>query len=166
MSMDWLRERAPGFRDLSDEECSAITNFSLLWSLFEARILDSSGNAARICKTVDAWQDAGTLQADAYDSELTYFRRRYFVDGALNDHFHDLQLRRNDQPDLVRAVIDGTCNDPRDLVVTGLLIVLRLRNNLFHGVKWQDQLVGQLANFTNANCILIKALEQHGKLDS
>ena len=84
--------------------------------------------------------------------------------GDVTHHFHDLRLRENDRPDIVRAVIDGTNNDPRDRVATILIIVLRFRNNLFHGVKWQYQLAGQLSNFTNANNILMKALEQHGEL--
>jgi hypothetical protein len=39
MSMQWLLAKAPGFGDLTGEERSAIVDFSLLWSLFEARIL-------------------------------------------------------------------------------------------------------------------------------
>lgn len=164
MSMQWLRERAPGFNDLTEEECSAIADFSLLWSLFEARILDSSGSAARICTVVDAWRVTESLQAEAYDPELMYFRQRYFADGDVTHHFDNLNLRESDQPDLVRSVIDGTNDDPRDCMVTILIIVLRFRNNLFHGIKWQYQLAGQLTNFTNANNILMKALEQHGEL--
>lgn len=164
MNIQWLREKAPGFNDLSDEECGAISDFSLLWSLFESQILDSSGNAARICKTVDDWRDAESLRADSYDPELTYFRQRYFANGDFTYHFDNLHLRPKDQQSLVRTVIDGTNNDPRDCVVTILIIVLRFRNNLFHGVKWQYELAGQLTNFTNANNILMKVLEHHGQL--
>jgi hypothetical protein len=38
MSMQWLLAKAPGFNDLSKEERSAIADFALLWSLFEARV--------------------------------------------------------------------------------------------------------------------------------
>lgn len=164
MSMRWLQERAPGFDRLSEEDRSAIVDFSFLWSLFEARILENDGKTARICAIVDNWQDDGTLQADAYAPELTYFRNRYFADGGFTHHFDHLYLRGNDQPDIVSGVINGTNNDPRDCVIAILIIVWRFRSNLFHGVKWQYQLAGQLTNFTNANNILIKALEQHGQL--
>lgn len=79
--MEWLRAKAPGFNHLSEDERRAISDFSLLWSLFESRILDTQGSAAAICKTVDTWQQAGTLDASTFDPELAYFRQRYFADG-------------------------------------------------------------------------------------
>lgn len=45
-----------------------------------------------------------------------------------------------------------------------LIIVLRFRNNLFHGVKWQYELASQLDNFETANHVFMTALEQHGQL--
>jgi hypothetical protein len=45
-----------------------------------------------------------------------------------------------------------------------LIIVFRYRNNLFHGVKWQYKLEGQLGNFSAANDALMKVLERHGAL--
>jgi hypothetical protein len=64
MSMKWLLANAPGFENLVKKERSAIVDFCLLWSLFEARILDSAGSANRICSTVKSWYDAGQLQAE------------------------------------------------------------------------------------------------------
>jgi len=34
--------KAPGFHDLSQEERDAIMHFALLWSLFEAAVLDTT----------------------------------------------------------------------------------------------------------------------------
>jgi hypothetical protein len=45
-----------------------------------------------------------------------------------------------------------------------LIIVLRYRNNLFHGIKWQYKLFGQLDNFETANAILMKTLDRYGRL--
>ncbi len=45
-----------------------------------------------------------------------------------------------------------------------LIIVFRYRNNLFHGVKWEYELAGQLSNFTTANSVLMKVLDRHGDL--
>ena len=42
-AIDWLQENAPGFRDLTGEERNAIMHFSLLWSLFEAKALNTDG---------------------------------------------------------------------------------------------------------------------------
>src|SRR5688500_13440168 len=116
MSMQWLLTNAPGFSNLAIEERAAIVDFSLLWSLFEARILDNSGNANRICNVVDAWRGEQTLQAESYDSALAYFRQRYFADGDVTHHFHNLHLRNNDRPGLVRSVMAGIEDHPRDRV--------------------------------------------------
>jgi hypothetical protein len=68
------------------------------------------------------------------------------------------------QVPLIRSVIDGSNNDPSHRVATVFIVILRYRNNLFHGMKWQYQLAGQLDNFTNANNALMTALEHHGQL--
>lgn len=162
---DWLRANAHGFNHLSNTEVSAISDFSLLWSLFEARILNTAGSARAICDVVDAWENAGTLDAQSVDPELVYFRERYFADGTITDHFEHLHLRNNDQKPLVRAVIDGSHNSSRDRVAAVLIIVFRYRNNLFHGVKWQYKLADQLGNFSAANSVLMKVLDKHGALE-
>jgi len=46
-SMEWLIAKAPGFSLLSKHEQDAIADFTLLWSLFEARILNAKGNTAQ-----------------------------------------------------------------------------------------------------------------------
>jgi len=162
--LDWLRARAHGFNHLSSEELNAISDFSLLWALFESRLLDTEGSARAICDVVNSWQRNGALDAASLDPELGYFRQRYFANGAFTDRFDHLHLRRNDHEALVRGVIDGSDNDPRNRVAAILIIVFRYRNNLFHGVKWQYKLAGQLANFTAAKAVLMKVLDQHGAL--
>jgi len=164
-TMEWLKARAPGFNHLSGGEQSAIADFPLLWSLFENRILNTEGNAANICAAVDAWSQAGSLDAAILDPELAYFRDRYYAAGAFTYHFDNLHLRGNrDREAVVRAVLEGSDNDDRSRAATVLIIVLRYRNNLFHGVKWQYKLEGQLGNFTAANNALMKVLECHGAL--
>ena len=162
--INWLRAKAHGFDHLSNEEVSAISGFSLLWSLFEACTLNSEGSTSAICDVVDAWQNDGTLDAQSLDPELAYFRQRYFANGAVTDHFQHLHLRKNNQQALVRAVIDGSNNDPRDRVVAVLIILFRYRNNLFHGVKWKYKLADQLDNFNAANHVLMKVLDRYGAL--
>jgi hypothetical protein len=164
MSMQWLLARAPGFQALPEQDRAAIFNFTFLWSLFEAQVMNNFARADLICAKADEWRDAGTLDADQYNAELAYFRARYFANGAFTHHFAHLHLRPADQPDLVRSVLDGSNNDPRDRLLTVLIIVWRFRNNLFHGEKWAYHLQHQLANFTHANAILMRLLEHHGQL--
>ncbi|WP_456816816.1 hypothetical protein [Bradyrhizobium sp. USDA 4520] len=114
---------------------------------------------------MDAWSQAGTLNAAILDPELSYFRQRYYADRDFTYHFDNLHLRGNrDREPLVRAVLDGSDNADQSRAATVLIIVFRYRNNLFHGVKWQYKLEAQLGNFTAANNALMKVLERHGAL--
>lgn len=164
MSMHWLSEKAPGFQALPEQDRDEIFNFTFLWSLFEAQIMGNFARADVICTKIDEWREAGTLDADQYDVELGYFRQRYFTNGDFTHHFAHLHLRPADQPDIVKSVLDGSNNDPRDRLLTVLMIVWRFRNNLFHGAKWAYQLQDQHSNFTHANAVLMRLLEQHGQL--
>lgn len=160
----WLEARAPGFQDLPDEDRRAIFDFAFLWSLFEAKTMESNARVDRITAKVDTWAAGDMLGADLHNAELAYFRHRYFADGKLTHHYPYLDLRKSDHPDLVEAVIRGVNNDPRDQMLALLMIVWRLRNNLFHGAKWAYQIKGQRENFTHANAILMRVLERHGQL--
>lgn len=162
--MEWLKAKAPGFDELSQDEQNAIADFSLLWSLFENRILNTEGNVANICAAVEGWHAAKTLDTAAFAAELAYFRDRYYAKGTFTDHFDSLNFRKPDREPLVSAVIDGSDNDPCNAMATILIIVFRYRNNLFHGEKWRYKLKGQLGNFTTANNVLTKVLDHHGGL--
>lgn len=163
-SEQWLEARAPGFLNLPDPDRRAIFDFAFLWSLFEAQIMANFARADRIRERIDAWALDGTLEAEIYDAELAYFRSRYFSDGALTYHFPHLNLRPSDHPALVQAVIEGTNENPRDRMLALLMIVWRLRNNLFHGEKWAYELHDQRENFRHANGVLMRILERHGQL--
>jgi len=160
--IDWLCKKAAGFNDLSDDEREAIMHFSLLWSFFEAEALDTKASADRIIKLVRKWESDGCLNITPFAPSLAYFRDRYFNHDKATDNFNGLHLRRNDSPALVSAVLKGENTNQIDCVAVLLIVVFRLRNNLFHGVKWAYGIRGQLGNFTNANGALIAALETHG----
>jgi hypothetical protein len=160
----WLEAKAPGFQELPDDDRRAIFDFAFLWSLFEAEIMEANARVDRITERVDAWAADNMLGAELYDAELAYFRDRYFADGELTYHYPYLDLRKSDHPELVEAVIRAAANDPRDRVLALLMIIWRLRNNLFHGAKWAYQIKGQRENFTHANAVLMRVLERHGQL--
>lgn len=158
-SEKWLEDRAPGFKNLPEMDRRAIFDFAFLWSLFESQVMGNFAQADRIRDKVDEWAGAGNLDAGLYDGALDYFRKRYFADGKLTYHFYLLFLRKSDHPEVVKAVIEGANNDARDRVLALLMIVWRLRNNLFHGAKWAYELRDQLENFTHANSVLMRILD-------
>jgi hypothetical protein len=160
-AINWLEENAWGFRELSGEERNAIMGFSFLWSLFEAKALNTYGNGDAIVRVSERWQEQGLLTEQTFKDELAYFRNRYWRDGDFSHHFHNLHLRQGDKPDLVKRVLKDEAADLSELAAAVLIIVYRFRNNLFHGIKWAYQVEGQLENFNHANAVLIRALEVH-----
>jgi len=160
----WLQSRVPRFRDLSQVELEAVSDFTLLWSLFEARVLDQRASASSISEAVDRWGLEGALADDPYDDVFAYFQQRYFVNGHFTAHFAALRLRANDREPQVRAALDGTDVSSIARASAVFVIVYRFRNNLFHGGKWDYGLADQLDNFLSANEALKLALDRHGGL--
>src|SRR5436305_111471 len=119
--IEWLEVNAPGFNQLSPEERNAIMEFSLLWSFFEARALDTGASAARIENLVDGWARAGRLQLAPFAESLAHFKARYFYNGCATDHFESLYLRPNDNRPLVETVLSGQEVDTNDAVAALLI---------------------------------------------
>ncbi len=163
-AMDWLKARAPGFNNLADDEVNAITDFSLLWSLFESRIVNRNANANALCAIVEGWHASNLIVPVLFDEENAYFRERYHPDADFSHHFPGLRLQRADREPMVRRVLQGINNDAVHRQCAALIIVYRYRNNLFHGEKWAYGIQDQFGNFTAANAILTKALDRYGNL--
>ena len=159
-AIQWLEARVPGFRDLPRADRDALSQFLLLWSYFEASVLATKGSAKAIEKQVRQCELEGRLRPEQFRTSLEYFRARYFPGGAESGHFHHLNLRPSDNPELVRRVLGGGSDAPRDTVMAVLIVVLRFRNNLFHGLKWAYEFRAQRDNFEHANSILMQATEQ------
>ena len=163
--IDWLDRYAPGLQALTPGEREAITHFSFLWTMFEARVLSTRASANAIVEASQRWAGNGLLAADTFGQEVAYFRDRYFADGKFTYHFTHLHLRRSDAPALVKKVLAGKATEPRRSQPPCFIIVYRFRNNLFHGVKWSYELKGQLENFTHANAALMQAIELYEKAE-
>jgi hypothetical protein len=119
----------------------------------------NNANAKRICDRVREWEHEGALNMQLFEKPLEYFRNRYFSHGEFTYHFNALNFRSADRRPIVERVLSGASHNAGDVMIALLLIVYRLRNNLFHGVKWGDELREQEANFKNANQVLMRALE-------
>ena len=156
--IQWLEQHAPGFDVLSKQERAAIAHFALLWSLFEERALSTRGSSTAILALTHEWLAQGRLVTEPFAESLLYFQRRYYANGVETQHLVGLHLRPNDCRDLVHAVLKGENTNPADCVAALLIVVYRLRNNLFHGAKWAFGIQGQLDNFTHANSTLMSAL--------
>jgi hypothetical protein len=155
----WLAKTAPG--SLNEQERGAIKDFTLLWSLYEGTILNNSANANAIIRTVRSLKNDGKLSMEPLRPAIKHFLDRYYDGIDLTHHFYHLHLRSNDHPDLVERVVRRQSSDDVEILSALLIMVFRLRNNLFHGIKWSYEIQGQLENFRNANNLLMTVMEMH-----
>ncbi|GAB4591877.1 hypothetical protein ETAR_14800 [Edwardsiella tarda] len=163
-SSQWLENHAPGYRNLSHHERQAIFDFVFLWSLFEARILETNANTHLIETRVTQWYNDGTLNADHFVAELEYYRERYINSEAPNDHYTGLNIISGRFNEILLTVLTGQENSHYSRMLCLIIIVWRLRNNLLHGEKWTYEIRDQLENFTVANSILMKLLDSYGDI--
>jgi hypothetical protein len=155
---EWLTNFAPGYAGLKHSERQAIAYFCFLWSLFEAQKLKRAASAKSIVEHVQRFQSQDRLQGCDFERPLAYFKNRYFSNKEFTPLFFGLNFRACDRRSMVEVVLSGKEKNLDYVVVALLLIVYRLRNNLFHGEKWAYGIAEQEGNFTNANYVLMEAM--------
>jgi hypothetical protein len=158
----WLKRSAHGFSELSREERRAIKEFALLWSFYEAKVLNCNGSVGAIVGSVAELHSQGRLYLEPFSPAISHFRQRYWDGAQFTYAFEQLLFRPRDRRPHVESIIRGALTAPADVLSAILIIVYRLRNNLFHGPKWTYGIHGQLQNFRHANDVLMLTMEMHG----
>lgn len=161
----WLARKVPDFHDLSDLEKKAISDFCILWSLFEAQCLNERGNITKIARVVHLLKPRLARCAADLDAPLAYFQNRYVERQGFTYRFELLHFRAGDRRQDVEAVLQGRVRDTPSVMIALLIIVYRFRNNLFHGPKWRYSLREQLENFRTANSLLMLIMDLHSLED-
>lgn len=158
---EYLKSKNMGYANLSEIERKAISNFALVWSLFEAQLLEESASARKIVQKSQEWVNQRGLNDELYKDHLSYFKARYVEGEELSYRFTHLHLRQNDNEKLVRDVLLGNDNTPENKLACCLIIVLRFRNNYFHGAKWAYQFREQQDNFEKSCSLLTRCLDTY-----
>lgn len=140
------------------EELDAIRDFTLLWGLFEGQAMATRGSQQEVVAAVGRMAIPTVLPV-AFTRALGFWRNRYWQGDSETPEFHGLKFAENPHRAQVLIVLSGGSDDPVEIVITLLQIAMRLRNNLFHGVKWQYKLFGQFENFSYANSVLMAATD-------
>lgn len=161
--LETISKFVPGFAELESEELAAIQEFTLFWTLFESHLLEEGASAGKIKRKSREWAERGALPDCWFQPQLDYFVARYVDNGMLNTRFENLHLRNSDDPDLVANVLLGKNSDLKDQLAACLIIVLRFRNNLFHGKKWAYGIKGQKDNFFHSVRLLAASLDRFSK---
>lgn len=159
----WLSSHVAGFAHLTRSERTAIHHFTLLWTVFEARLMGTHGSPGEIRRVVERLRHGHVIDLGPLKSSLAYFRDRYWDDGGVKHPFEHLNLRNNERLDVER-VLAGHSESPQAIIIALLFIVHRLRNNLFHGPKWNSGMIDQRRNFQHACRILMATMDMHRHL--
>lgn len=153
--IEWLnRYFDTSSRRINEEDIQSVLYFALIWNLFELRACKKFANVTSITNKVDEVYRGGLLRPEDFAAYLDYYQNRYLTEGQINDKFYRLNFRRADKKELVESVLRGNLDGINDIVLALLLIILRLRNNLFHGEKDIYRLNYQIENFKVANQVL------------
>lgn len=157
---DWLNANAGTYGELDPSDRQAIHDFTLLWSFFEAQVLDCNGDIPQLQARVAAAADEGGIDLAPFEGALSYFQTRYFDEGKPTGLFDGLWPGSKKAGRVeVEAVLSGAATTAPEKLIALFIIVYRLRNNLFHGSKWAYSFKGQLDNFTHAGTVLMRAIE-------
>ncbi|MGB5218479.1 MAG: PAS domain-containing protein [Smithella sp.] len=157
--LEWLSEKIPEFGSLPECDKEAIQNFLILWSFFEGTKLNHDGNVNAIKKYVESIKCDGSLYQFNIASYIRYLRMKYYADCKLTEFYSGLKMEQSKSGmEYVENMLKGNSVNQEDELIGCLVIIYRLRENLFHGDHWQNQLQGQYDNFTRANKLLMELI--------
>jgi len=157
----YLEKKGMGSESLSEPERKAISNFSLIWSLFEAQLLEENASARKIVAKCQVWGNNPGIDSEHVNTYLDYFKNRYVLNDETTYRYEHLHFRGNDQENIVKGVLLGEINDDVHKLACCLIIVLRFRNNYFHGIKWAYQFREQKENFETSCNLLADCLDRY-----
>jgi hypothetical protein len=146
---EWIRTNCVGADALKPATLQIVSSFTLMWNFFENTVCDRRANIAK-------FDEIATLLAQRKEppvgiaESLRFWVDRYYDGAAFNTLFDGLEFREGDRRNHVEAVLSGASDDLRDQLLAVMIIVYRLRNNLFHGLKEIPTLNNQVGNLDMA----------------
>jgi hypothetical protein len=162
----WLNQYQGGYADFDEEDRVAIREFALLWSIFEAQALLGDGRVEAIIEFVDdfakaAQADRRRLLTAPFIPHLTYFRDQFLTPNhaSTNELFEALSFQERPHQKMVSSALLRLRDDTPELVKALLLIVDRLRDSVFRGLKWHHGEKKQRDDLYHASKVLMKAVD-------
>lgn len=158
---EWIAQNTRGGTEISNDAQDAVASFTTMWNFFESTLCENKASVAafeRICDNLVPNHVAqGTIQT--IEDCLAFWRFRYCTSDGFGHRFESLYFRPNDRRAHVEAVLEGHSTSLKDKILALMIIVYRLRNNLFHGLKTLEMLNDQVQNLTVASRSLAAFLE-------
>lgn len=156
---DWIGRKIPGYSNTDLKNMDLMHNFSVVWSIFEGSRLDFYGNFKNICQYLKNNEKyINDSSANKFKPMHEYFKDRYYSDenkfnilcgGIVSDSDMEFMLK----------TLKSEFKPNKYTIMTLLMIVYRLRNNLFHGKKISNGLEDEWENFKNGTDIMIIAMD-------
>lgn len=136
----------------------AVVNFSLMWNVFEGQFCNNSVSVAKLDSIAEEIA-SGEFSEEEIQQIFDFYKNRYVENGTVNDRFDNLNFRPRDRREFVEEVILNHNHITKDSILALLIIVYRLRNNLFHGLKSFNLLHNQAENLNYASTFLSLVME-------
>lgn len=158
----WISKNWEGAREFSDEAISSVASFTLLWSYFEDHFFEKNFKLEKIQDFTDQCYMQTEL-VESLDEQWIFFRDRYFTNGSCN--FYKLftlddSLPKGSSLKAYKKVLVALETN-NDVMYAVLVIVYRIRNNLFHGNKPLETLNEQVSLLENAYKALMVIMEKY-----
>jgi len=146
---DWISLRTVGGERLSQRAKEAVQSFTLMWNIFEGTVCNAKAgiNSFEKISKESKWVSNWSALSDLFD----FYRNRYTMKNSTNECFDGLRIRRQIVKERVAKALINKNTDVESRVFALLMILYRLRNNLFHGLKSIDMLNDQAENLEIAS---------------
>ena len=157
----WIAANTERGTHVSAEAQEAVATFTTMWNFFESTLCANRASLAAFDRLLERY-DANRVNpetAQAIQDCLAFWRFRYRTPDGVSQRFLGLNFRPNDRQRHVEQVLSAARTDLKDELLALMIIVYRLRNNLFHGLKTLDMLNDQVQNLTVASKCLAALLE-------
>ena len=136
----------------------AVVNFSLMWNVFEGQFCNNSASVAKLDSIAEEVAN-GNFPNQAVRQIFSFYKNRFIENRTTNRRFDNLNFRANDRKEFVRDVVLSQNHSIKDVILASLIIVYRIRNNLFHGIKSFNLLHDQAENLNAASAFLSLVME-------
>lgn len=149
----WINEKFSV--SLTDKDYNGLTEFLLLWNLFEDRLFENTFTIEKAERYINGY--INRFNPDVCNRAFEYFKKRYTnIELGIVTYplFEELNFRRTDKKEFVDSVLVADSPSLKDKVLASIIIIFRYRNNLFHGLKDITQINYQQSNFVEANKML------------
>lgn len=161
---EWLSNNIESMTTFTNEMYLSISDFSVMWAMFEGTQLKNLASDEPVVDELEKISQRVSNRISDINYALEYWSKRYIDSkGKPTDKFVKLGFKHAPHSELVIGVLKGEEKEPQQVINALLLIVYRLRNNLFHGEKDMTKINGQVDNLTVGALVLKDVIVASGR---